>query len=156
MPKGLTVLRIATWPWRYVALGLVLIATFSNALNADEKPSFQVIAHPGVTVTKLPTRFVSDAFLKKVTRWEDGAALQPVDLPSTSKTRILFTEQVLKRSVTAVRGYWQQRIFSGRDVPPPEVESESQAVHFVANRPGAIGYVSTSTELRGVKVITLQ
>ena len=49
---------------------------------------------------------------------------------------------MLKRSVAAVRSYWQQRIFSGRDVPPPEVDTENQVIKYVAGDPGALGYVS--------------
>lgn len=138
------------------ALGLLLVVLPVSLGHAQEKPSFYVIAHPSTAATSLPSRFVADAFLKKVTRWENGAAIYPVDLPSTSKTRVAFSDQVLKRSVAAVRSSWQQRIFSGRDVPPPEVDTESQVIKYVAGHPGALGYVSQSTELRGVKLIALQ
>lgn len=156
MPRGLTLPRSIFQVSRRNAMGMLLVLLFIRVSNAEEKPHFYVIAHPSVTATSLQARFVADAFLKKVTRWESGAAIHPVDLPSTSKTRIAFSEQVLKRSVAAVRSYWQQRIFSGRDVPPPEVETESQVVRYVAGHPGSLGYVSSSTELQGVKLIALQ
>ena len=46
--------------------------------------------------------------------------IRPVDLRPNAATRRLFSERMLRRSVAAVRSYWQQRIFSGRGVPPPE------------------------------------
>jgi hypothetical protein len=67
-----------------------------------------------------------------------------------------FSEAVLKRSVGAVRSYWQQRIFSGRDVPPPEVDSDEAVMAYVARYPGAIGYVSGTTKLVGVKELALR
>ncbi|HXS19081.1 MAG TPA: hypothetical protein VN764_17905 [Polyangiaceae bacterium] len=155
MSRGFTAHGSRLLFWSRPALGLLLVLLLITSGRADEKPSFYVIAHPSVAATSLPTRFVADAFLKKVTRWESGAVIHPVDLPSTSKTRIAFTDQVLRRSVAAVRSYWQQRIFSGRDVPPPEVDTESQVVKYVAGHPGALGYVSDSTELQGVKLIAL-
>src|SRR6187551_3405577 len=98
---------------------------------AAEEPAFQVIVHPQLTADRLERGFVAAAFLKKVTRWENGESIHPVDLSSKSTTRSRFSEAVLKRSVTAVRNYWQQRIFSGQDVPPPEVQSELAAVQYV-------------------------
>jgi hypothetical protein len=60
---------------------------------------------------------------------------------------------VLKRSVAAVRNYWQQRIFSGRGVPPPELDSDEEIVAYVLKHRGAVGYVSGSAELRGTNAI---
>lgn len=123
---------------------------------ADERPTFRVIAHPSVQPSRLEARFVAEVFLKKVTRWSNGASIHPVDLPPNSKTRQAFSQHVIKRSVSAVRSYWQQRIFSGRDIPPPEVDTEPAAVRFVATHVGAIGYVSAETDLSGVKIITIE
>jgi hypothetical protein len=58
--------------------------------------------------------------------------------------------------VGAVRSYWQQRIFSGRDVPPPELDSDEAVVAFVARSPGGIGYVSAATKLSGVRELALR
>jgi ABC-type phosphate transport system substrate-binding protein len=99
---------------------------------------------------------VAEALLKKRVRWDDGAAIHPVDLPSQSSVREKFSHAVLKRSVAAVRSYWQQRIFSGRGVPPPEVASDEAVVRYVATHPGGIGYVSSQVELMGVRVIELR
>lgn len=135
---------------------LYLVLSLSEQAMADQRTSFCVIVHPEVTSKSLESRFVADVFLKKITRWDGGQAIHPVDLPSSSKTRQLFSEQVIKRSVTAVRNYWQQRIFSGRDVPPPEVDSEKLAIKFVSSHAGAIGYVACDLELSGVKSVIVR
>jgi len=62
---------------------------------------------------------------------------------------------VLKRSVEAVKGYWQQRIFSGHDVPPPEFDSDDDVVKYVLKHEGAVGYVSGNANLNGSKVLTV-
>ena len=69
--------------------------------------------------------------------------------------RRIFSERVLKRSVAAVRNYWQQRIFSGRDVPPPEVEGDEAVVAYVAEHPGAVGYVSLGAKLGDTREIPI-
>ncbi len=111
---------------RRLALLLVLAALGAGApLRAQETASeFRLIVHPSHSEPSAPRAFLADAFLKKVTRWSGGATIHPVDLRPTAAVRHRFTENVLKRSVGAVRSYWQQRIFSGRDVPPPELDSD--------------------------------
>jgi hypothetical protein len=91
--------------------------------------------------------------LKKSTRWPGGEPIRPVDLGTESPTRRRFSEEVLSRSVVAVKSYWQQMIFSGRAVPPPELESDEEVMRYVGKYPGAIGYISGATEPAGVKVV---
>jgi len=101
-------------------------------------------------------KFLSEAFLKRTTRWPGGAAIKPVDLGSDSPVRRRFSEDVLNRSVSAVKSYWQQMIFSGRAIPPPELETDEEVVRYVSKHAGAIGYVSGAGDLPGVKVVTLK
>jgi hypothetical protein len=65
----------------------------------------------------------------------------------------MFVKDVLKRSVAAVKSYWQQRIFSGRALPPPELDSEEEVVLYVLTHPGAVGYVSDRANTAAVKVV---
>ena len=139
---------------------LALVAAFqavgSPALADEATPAFRVVVHPSNSTRSVERSFLADAFLKKTTRWTEGDAIRPADLRPTVDARRSFTERVLKRSVGAVRSYWQQRIFSGRDVPPPELESDDEMLAFVAKHPGAVGYVSGSAKLKGVKELLIK
>jgi hypothetical protein len=143
---------------RRTALRALLALLLGHAAPADaqEMPAFRVIVHPARPERGAPRSFVSDAFLKKVTRWADGEVIRPVDLRPQAAARLRFTERVLKRSIGAVRSYWQQRIFSGRDVPPPELDSDEAVVAFVAKSAGAIGYVSGAAKLQGVRELAIE
>ena len=137
----------------FVCLVLALVAPAST--SAEERP-FVVIVHKDNPQASFSRKFVGDAFLKKTTRFPNGEVIRPVDLPAASPTRARFTEDVLGRSVASVKSYWQQVIFSGRDVPPPELATEADVVKYVTANPNAIGYVSGSTNLSGVKPITIE
>lgn len=144
---------------RYVGLGAALAiaalcASERRAASAEE-PRFQVIAHSDNPRSDVRREFVADAFLKKTNQWPGGGSIRPVDLPFESKVRASFSEKVIGRSVAAVRSYWQQRIFSGRGVPPPEAESEDAAVRYVRRHTGGLGYVSLDTDITGVKVLVV-
>jgi ABC-type phosphate transport system substrate-binding protein len=125
------------------------------ATGATEALSFRVIVHPSNSASTVPAAFLQDAFLKRATRWPSNVSISPVDQRPDSAVRQRFTKDVLRRSVAAIKAYWQQRIFSGRDVPPPELDHDDQVVSYVLNHPGSVGYVSHSTELRGAKVLQI-
>ncbi len=141
----------------FLLLAIVLTTLLSvSALLAQVPARYEVIVNPDNPAEEVDRRFVSDAFLKKVSVWPSGQMIRPVDLPSGSRTRQFFTDEVLKRSVDAVKRYWQQHIFAGHDLPPPEVDGDDEAVAYVVKHPGAIGYVSPRTDLRGAKVVALR
>jgi hypothetical protein len=73
-----------------------------------------------------------------------------------SEVRRAFSQEVLRRTPGAVRAYWQQAIFSGRSVPPPELDSDAAVVAYVLRSPGAIGYVSAGAAVGGARVVTLR
>ncbi len=113
--------------------------------------------HPTNRATWVDHTFLQQAFLKKITRWpETDDVIRPVDLTASSPVRRSFSEEVLSRSVEAVKVYWQQRIFSGRDVPPPEVESDEDAIRYVLKYPGAVGYISGGASPNGSKVLDVR
>ena len=144
------------------ALGLLLmlsaavVAAGTGIALADESGrGFRVVSHPDNAAGPVERQFLADAFLKKATTWPDGQAIVPIDLRYGAAVRHRFSEQVLRRSSAAIRSYWQQRIFTGRGVPPPELESDAAVVRYVQSHRGAVGYVSESADTSAVKVITL-
>src|SRR5689334_3114638 len=94
------------------ALG-VLAASALRATARAEETTFRMIVHPDNPLRAIDREVLSKMFLKEVTRWDDGEAVHPVDLRGDSETRSKFSESVIRRSIAAVRSYWQQRIFSG-------------------------------------------
>lgn len=145
-----------------IALVVMLLTLSSLAVLGANKPSdapppyYRVVAHPANPISRVERTFVQDAFLKKVRRWPNQTVILPVDLVAASPVRRRFSEEVVGRSVSAVRAYWQQRIFSGRDVPPPELGDDAKVVAHVLKNVGAVGYVSGACDVRGLKVLVIE
>jgi ABC-type phosphate transport system substrate-binding protein len=133
-----------------VALGAV-----SPALAGDAPPEFRVITHPARHETSVTRQFLADAFLRNVTHWSDDEPIRPVDQRADAGVRHRFSDSVLRRSVQAVKTYWQQRIFSGRGVPPPELDSDEAVVDYVEAHPGALGYISGTAAPGKAKVLAV-
>jgi ABC-type phosphate transport system substrate-binding protein len=140
-------------------LGLAAAATLITAapgMRAQEADAFRVVVHPDAPVQTLTTGELSQVFLKRKTRWEDGTRAVPVDQAAGSRARDAFVRVVFDRSPTAMAAYWQQQIFSGRGVPPPELAGDQAVVEYVASHPGAIGYVAPGVAVRGVRIVEVR
>jgi ABC-type phosphate transport system substrate-binding protein len=95
-------------------------------------------------------------FLKKMAKWTDGTPAAPINQTKSAAVREAFTTTVHGKSVAAVDSYWQQQIFSGRDIPPAEKSSDADVITFVKANAGAVGYVSDAAVTAGVKVISVE
>lgn len=136
----------------------VAILGLSNLLFAEEPGAFQVIVHTSNPHSGLTKKEISKLFLKKLTQWEKtNEHVYPVDLLEDSPVRKRFSKEIHGKQVAAIKAYWQQQIFSGREVPPLEKASDKEVLKYVGEKTGAIGYVSKSTDISpyDVKVIEI-
>ncbi len=134
---------------------LTVCLTLGVALAASADEGCKVIVHPANPLASIDREKLSRLFLKKQTRWDSGEAAVPVDQVDNA-TRQAFSRQMLDKSPGAVKSYWQQLIFSGRDLPPPQKQSDAEVIEFVKSRPGAVGYVSAGAPTDGVKVLKVE
>jgi len=149
---------------RAIAVAVALVAAeiahadrqafaFGRTVRSD---GYVVVVNDQNAVVTAPRLLVSRFFLKKATRWDSGVIALPVDLPADSPVREAFSRHVHSRSVNSITAYWQQQIFSGREIPPPEKADEAEALEFVRAHAAAISYVSPNVTLpHGVHVLTV-
>lgn len=134
----------------------VLIVGFASGATQAEDLGFVVIVNPDNPTRSIARDALSDIMLKRVTKWSDGQAAQPVDRDAGSFVRGRFSAIVHRKSVGAIKSYWQQQIFTGRAVPPVELRSDAEVVAHVQRTYGAVGYVASSANLGGAKVLTIR
>lgn len=139
-----------TFTW----LAVALVLTFTPVSAAAG--AFQVVVNPSNPAASVPAAQLSRMFLKKLPKWDHGAAVVPVDQPAETPVRAEFSKGVHGKPVAAVVAYWQQQIFAGRDVPPAEKAGDEAVLAFVRANPGAVGYVSPSANTSGVKVLEVR
>jgi len=146
-----TILRNST----LLAIVALLALALGQPGGARAAGGYKVIVHPSNPDSSLSRDHLVRYFLKKSTAWPSGRAVVPVDQEKGSATRAAFSRDVLHKSVAEVTAYWQQQIFSGRAVPPPERRSDAEVVAFVEAAEGAIGYVSADAAVGDAKVVRL-
>ena len=127
----------------FAAIATMYVLFAAQARAADVK----VVVHSSNALSSITKAKAADLFLKRVTRWENGRIVTPVDLSEKSPVRAVFSRDLLGKEVSSVKSHWQKMIFSGRATPPAELSSDAEVIEFVRNNADAIGYVSESTPL---------
>ena len=135
-------------------VGLVLAGIARAAVTDGD--GFQVIVNPDNPLVTVDHGFLRDIYLKRATEWQTGAPVRPLDLSTRFPARVRFTREVLRKTSPQLRTYWNQQIFSGKGVPPPEADSTSAVIAYVLDNPGAIAYVPANANPGRAKVIKVQ
>jgi ABC-type phosphate transport system substrate-binding protein len=136
-------------------LVLAALGVTAGRIRAEDPSAFKVIVNASNPATQITRLKVGEIFLKKEKRWPDGQPAVPVEPPGKSAVRQRFDQEIFGKPVIAISAYWQQMIFGGKGVPPPEKSSDADVVAFVRETPGAVGYVWTGSEATGVKVVAV-
>lgn len=140
------------WPRVVLFAGLGILAAYSGAQDAS---AYKVVVNPSNSAAQLSRLKIGEMFLKKAPRWADGAPVMPVEPSAKTPVRQRFTLEIYGKQVIAISAYWQQMIFSGKGIPPPEKSTDVDVVAYVRDTPGAIGYVWAGTDTSGVKVVSV-
>jgi ABC-type phosphate transport system substrate-binding protein len=136
-----------------------LAAVITGALVLSVAPraeaqNYQVIVNAANPASELKKDEVTKVFLKTTAKWSTGVVAAPCGNGGAKDVSDAFAKTVLGKSASALESYWQQQIFAGKDVPPPEKKSDAEVIAFVQTTPGAIGYIAANTPLTaGVKSV---
>jgi hypothetical protein len=83
---------------------------------------------------------LSLVFWRKKLYWADGKRIQTLNYPANHPLRRQFSISVLKSTPENQTDYWNGLYFHGIS-PPHVVGSQEAMLRFVAETPGAIGYI---------------
>jgi ABC-type phosphate transport system substrate-binding protein len=140
---------------RLLAFAMIVLGLANTSIAGDDG-GFKVIVNPELPVDAADRDLLRDVYLKKTTEWGNGDTAHPVDLASKFPARDRFTEHVIRKTPAQLRTYWNQQIFSGKGVPPPEADSVADAVAYVVATKGAVGYIPADADPGRAKVIRLK
>jgi ABC-type phosphate transport system substrate-binding protein len=132
-------------------IAVLLLA--SNAFAADG--NVVIIANKSVPVSSITSATLKLIYLGKKNTWSDGSVIVPVTLQSGG-THEAFLSQFIEKSSSQYSSFWKQAIFTGEGTPPRSFATMSELVSYVANTPGAIGYVTAGASMEEVKVLKVE
>ena len=114
-----------------------------------------VIVNPSSAAASTTMAELKAVFLEKKTSLSDGSRVQPV-LLTRSPGYQDFSEHILGKTTSSLETYYRSMVFSGTGMLPKMLASDDQVVAYVAKTKGAIGYVSASANVTGVKVLKVK
>ena len=136
----------------YSVLTVLLICFMAAPCFAENAV---VVVNNDVPDSSLNAESLQRIYLGKKTRWSGGKKIVPVMLKSGS-VHEAFVEELLKKAVSKFNTYWKQAVFTGKGIPPKTFENEKDLLEYIAETPGAIGYISARTKVSGVKIILIK
>src|SRR4051812_32022685 len=98
----------------HVLVAAVVLCAGVILASAGRDEDYKIIVNPSNPVTEIERQFLRDAYLRKASAWETGAAIRPVDLAGRFRVRERFASDVLKKTASQLKSYWSQQIFSGK------------------------------------------
>lgn len=134
-------------------LKVTLAATFLLVASAALSEPV-VIIHPN-NASALDTKVIVKIFLGKEKKFSDGSETIPVNQNPGSQTRQDFDKNILGRSTTQVVANWSKLVFTGKGIPPKELESDAEVINLVSTNPSVIGYVDRTSVTDAVKIVEL-
>jgi hypothetical protein len=115
----------------------VLLSVTMHGANAEV---LAVIVPHNHSVHQLDANELSLMFWRKKLYWADGKRIQTLNYSANNPLRLQFSQSVLKSTPDSQTDYWNGLYFHG--ISPPHVVSSQEAMlRFVADTPGAIGYI---------------
>ncbi|MCW5909483.1 MAG: hypothetical protein KIT62_00325 [Cyclobacteriaceae bacterium] len=114
---------------------------------APPTPEIAVIVNKENTASKLTAGEVKLYWLRKIKkRWPDiNKNIKPVDRKASCSEQEAFYAKVLGMSASDVETYFTQKQYESAEKPQDKFASDAAIIDFVAEEPGAIGFVNISS-----------
>jgi ABC-type phosphate transport system substrate-binding protein len=130
------------------ACRLALLVALAVTLPAvAQEHGYVLIVNAANPAKELKRDQLATLFLERAARWGHGPGAEPVDQSLASAVRGAFSRDALGKAPQAVQSYWQKRIVTEHEAPPPVKGSDAEVIAHVEKSKGGIGYVSEGTAL---------
>ena len=128
-----------------------MVFSFSGLSQAGD---VILIVNKNVPVGSLKAEEVQGIFLANKTQWDNG---QKIDFVTLQQCPVHdeFLKKFVQKTSSQYQRYFRTLVFTGKGKVPPAFDSEDKVVSYVASTEGAIGYVSSGTDIGAAKVLTV-
>jgi len=114
----------------------------------------KVIANPSVKIESISISEIKSVFLEERNSLHDGTHVEPV-LSKGGPAHESFLKEYLDKNNDALQDYYRALFFTGKGLMPKALRSDEEVAAYVAKTRGAIGYVSSTAPVDGVKTLTV-
>jgi ABC-type phosphate transport system substrate-binding protein len=130
-----------------IALGMLVVSASAFAAPA-------LIGNKNVASEKLDAATVKAVFLGKKVAWNSAGRVTLAVLKSGPVAEE-FLKGAVEMSVSAFNNHWRRLAMTGGGTAPKSFEKEEDLRKFVAETPGAIGFVDSANADASISVLTV-
>jgi ABC-type phosphate transport system substrate-binding protein len=131
---------------------LVLLLGSLGSWSAAGAQDVVLVANKGVKISEITNADLRAIFLGTKTRFSDGSHAVPVTLKG-GPVHEVFLRNYVGEDPEEFRSQWRKVVFTGEGAMPKAFDSESALIEYVADTPGAVGYVSRISSQGGVRIL---
>lgn len=131
---------------------VIMAGLAAAALQAAE---VKVIANTSVTASDISVDDLKHVFLMTKSSLADGSHVEPV-VEKGGAAHEAFLKDYVGKTDAALETYYRSLVFTGKGAMPKTLASDAEVMAYVAKTKGAIGYVSASAALAGVKQLEVK
>ncbi len=147
--------RVACSFFLTVLLGVLFLAPGAIVISTASSGEVVVIGNKGLPDDVLAQEDLKKIFTGKKKFWSNRQKVVLATLNS-SDTHNMFLKQFIRKNSSQYRNYWLNIAFAGKGKAPKSFKNEKELVKFVSQTSGAIGYISSRTDVNGAKVISIK
>ncbi len=114
----------------------------------------KVIANSSVKIESISVSEIKSVFLEERNSLHDGTRVEPV-LSRGGPAHAAFLKEYLGENDDTLQDYYRMLVFTGKGSMPKTLHSDEEVAAYVAKTRGAIGYVSSTAPVDGVKTLTV-
>ena len=117
--------------------------------------TYSVVAHQDGAPERMSAGQLKTIFKEQKQRWDDRSKILLVMLKPSTKGGSGIIEGIFDMDGNAWNKYWLVQVFRGRGTPPKYFSSERVLQTYVAETPGAIGIVTSSSIDPGLRSVAI-
>jgi hypothetical protein len=131
---------------------LILLLGSVGSWSAAGAQDVVLVANKGVKISGITNADLRAIFMGTKTRFSDGSHAVPVTLKGGPAHEV-FLKNYVGENPEEFRSQWRKVVFTGQGAMPKAFDSESALIEYVADTPGALGYVSRISSQGGVRIL---
>jgi hypothetical protein len=140
---------------RYLQSALLVALGGIVGVQTARAGDVKVIANSSLSASAISMDELKRVFLLTSNSISDGTHVEPV-LEKGGGTHEAFLKDYLGKTDAALGTYYRSLVFTGKASMPKTFGSDAEVADYVAKTKGAIGYVSASAAVSGVKTLDVK
>lgn len=120
-------------------------------------PSFSevaVVVHPS-NASSFSDKDLKKIFLAKKKKFPAGGRAVVLRQKKGSAVKLQFVQGLLNKSENQLKAYWSRLIFTGKALPPKEINGDIEMKRLVGENPSVIGYIDAASIDDSVRVVKI-